>query len=192
MMSLVCPKCSREFVKRVSRQGTKERLLSAFYVYPFRCQLCGYRFRFLQWGIRYQRVEEDRREYERLTVNFPISVRGENIYTEGMVVDLSLGGVTARLDSPLSTGDLCSIGLYLSNEVLPIRATAAVVRSVRSNDLGIEFLRFQDNDRERLQLFIRGLLVGRHMPASADSSTTYGGQGGTGPRPPAIPDPIES
>jgi len=192
MMSLVCPKCSREFVKRVSRQGTKERLLSAFYVYPFRCQLCGYRFRFLQWGIRYQRVEEDRREYERLTVNFPISVRGENIYTEGMVVDLSLGGVTARLDSPLSTGDLCSIGLYLSNEVLPIRATAAVVRSVRSNDLGIEFLRFQDNDRERLQLFIRGLLVGRPMPASADSSTTYGGQGGTGPRPPAIPDPIES
>ena len=192
MMSLVCPKCSREFVKRVSRQGTKERLLSAFYVYPFRCQLCGYRFRFLQWGIRYQRVEEDRREYERLTVNFPISVRGENIYTEGMVVDLSLGGVTARLDSPLSTGDLCSIGLYLSNEVLPIRATAAVVRSVRSNDLGIEFLRFQDNDRERLQLFIRGLLVGRPMPASADSSTTYGGQGRTGPRPPAIPEPIES
>ena len=192
MMSLICPKCSREFVKRVSRQGTKERLLSAFYIYPFRCQLCGYRFRFLQWGVRYQRVEEDRREYERLTVNFPISVRGENIYTEGMVVDLSLGGVTARLDSPLSTGDLCSIGLYLSNEVLPIRATAAVVRSVRSNDLGIEFLRFQDNDRERLQLFIRGLLVGRPMPASADSSTTYGGQGGTGPRPPAIPDPIES
>ena len=191
MMSLICPKCSREFVKRVSRQGTKERLLSAFYIYPFRCQLCGYRFRFLQWGIRYQRVEEDRREYERLTVNFPISVRGENIYTEGMVVNLSLGGVTARLDSPLSTGDLCSIGLYLSNEVLPIRATAAVVRSVRSNDLGIEFLRFQDNDRERLQLFIRGLLVGRPMPASADSSTTYGGQG-TGPRPPAIPDPIES
>jgi hypothetical protein len=192
MMSLICPKCSREFVKRVSRQGTKERLLSAFYIYPFRCQLCGYRFRFLQWGIRYQRVEEDRREYERLTVNFPISVRGENIYTEGMVVNLSLGGVTARLDSPLSTGDLCSIGLYLSNEVLPIRATAAVVRSVRSNDLGIEFLRFQDNDRERLQLFIRGLLVGRPMTASADSSTTYGGQGGTGPRSPVIPDPIES
>jgi hypothetical protein len=137
MMYLICPKCSREFVKRVSRQGPKERLLSAFYIYPFRCQLCGYRFRFLQWGIRYERIQEDRREYERLTVNFPISVRGENIYTEGTIVDLSLGGCTAMLESPLSTGDLCSIGLYLSNDVLPIRVNAAVVRSVRSNYLGI-------------------------------------------------------
>src|SRR4030095_16089443 len=32
----VCPKCSSEYVKRVSRIGP-ERLMSLFYIYPFRC-----------------------------------------------------------------------------------------------------------------------------------------------------------
>ena len=188
-MYLICPKCSREFVKRVSRQGKMERLLSIFYVYPFRCQLCGYRFRFLQWGIRYQRIQEDRREYERLSVNFPLAVRGESIYAEGKLADVSLAGCTAMLDTPLGVGDLCTVSLYLSNDILPIRITAAVVRSARSDSFGIEFLKFQDNDRERLQLFIRGLLVGR--PSAAISSSDGTISGGSTPRPPIIPNPVE-
>jgi hypothetical protein len=106
MMYLICPKCSREFVKRVPRQGFTEKLLGVFYIYPFRCQLCGYRFRFLQWGVRYQRIQEDRREYERLAINCPVSLRGENLYSEGRVVDISLGGCTAMIETQLSTGDL--------------------------------------------------------------------------------------
>src|ERR1043166_9731709 len=183
-MYLICPKCSREFVKRVSRQGKIEHLLSVFYVYPFRCQICGYRFRFLQWGIRYQRIQEDRREYERLSVNFPLAVRGESIYTEGELADVSLAGCTAMLDAPLGAGDLCTVSLYLSNDILPIRITAAVVRSVRSGSLGIEFLRFQDNDRERLRLFIRGLPGGPPATAVSPDGTI---SGGAGPRPPIVP-----
>jgi len=170
MVYLICPKCSREFVKRVSRQGFKERLLSLFYIYPFRCQLCGHRFRFLQWGIRYQRIQEDRREYERLPINSPVSIRGENLYSEGKAVDISLGGCTATLDTQLTAGDLCSVALYLSNELLPIRVDAAVIRTVRPNNLGIEFLRFLDNDRERLQLFIRRLVAGRPRPGTSTNS----------------------
>ena len=164
MMYLICPKCSREFVKRVPRQGFTEKVLGVFYIYPFRCQLCGYRFRFLQWGVRYQRIQEDRREYERLAINCPVSLRGENLYCEGSVVDISLGGCTAMIETQLSTGDLCSVGLYLSNDVLPVRVDAAVVRTARPNSLGIEFIKFLDNDRERLQLFIRGLLRERVVP----------------------------
>ncbi len=188
-MYLICPKCSREFVKRVSRQGKLERFLSVFYVYPFRCQLCGYRFRFLQWGIRYHRIQEDRREYERLNVNFPLAVRGESVYAEGKLADVSLAGCTATLDTALGAGDLCTVSLYLSNDILPIRINAAVVRSVRSNSLGIEFLKFQDNDRERLQLFIRGLLVGR--PAAAVSPHGSVSGDGASSRPPIIPNPVE-
>ena len=51
MADLKCPNCARDFVRRVSRTGVVERLLSVFYVYPFKCQLCGYRFRFFQWGF---------------------------------------------------------------------------------------------------------------------------------------------
>jgi hypothetical protein len=174
MMYLICPKCSREFVKRVTRQGFAEKLLGAFYIYPFRCQLCGYRFRFLQWGIRYQRIQEDRREYERLAINFPVSLRGENLYSEGSAVDISLGGCTAMVETQLIAGDLCSVGLCLSNDILPIRVDAAVVRTARPNFLGIEFMKFRDNDRERLQLFIRSLLRDRLAPADSRNPSLPG------------------
>ena len=174
MMYLICPQCSREFVKRVKRQGFIEKLMGVFYIYPFRCQLCGYRFRFLQWGIRYQRIQEDRREYERLAINCPVSLRGENLYSEGNAVDISLGGCTAMLETQLTVGDLCTIGLYVSNDILPIRVDAAVVRTARPNSLGIEFLRFRDNDRERLQLFIRGLLRDRLAPSALPTPSLPG------------------
>jgi predicted nucleic acid-binding Zn ribbon protein len=56
----VCPKCSSEYVKRASRVGL-ERLMSLFYVYPFRCQWCGHRFRLFQWGVTYRRIDLDSR-----------------------------------------------------------------------------------------------------------------------------------
>jgi stage V sporulation protein G len=56
----VCPKCSSEYVKRASRVGL-ERLMSLFYIYPFRCQLCWHRFRLFQWGVTYTRIELDSR-----------------------------------------------------------------------------------------------------------------------------------
>src|SRR5262245_44974341 len=52
----VCPKCSSEFVKRASRVGF-ERLMSVFYIYPFRCEPCGHRFRIMQWRVTYTRIQ---------------------------------------------------------------------------------------------------------------------------------------
>ena len=54
--SLVCPKCSSDHVKRVSRIG-HERLISLFYIYPFRCEACRHRFRRLRWGVTYTKIE---------------------------------------------------------------------------------------------------------------------------------------
>lgn len=167
MTTLICPKCDREFVKRVSRQGLKEKFLSFFYVYPFRCQLCGYRFRFLQWGVVYLRVYEDRREYERLAISIPVSVTGKNMFCEGLLSDISVGGCTLKLDEKFGEGDLCRININVPHEVQPLKVAAAVVRTVRGNELGIEFLKFHDNERERLQLFIRSLLVGRRLPTDS-------------------------
>jgi hypothetical protein len=56
----VCPNCSSEYVTRASRAGL-ERLMSHFYIYPFRCQLCGHRFRLFQWGVTYRRIALDSR-----------------------------------------------------------------------------------------------------------------------------------
>ena len=54
----VCPKCSSDFVKRVSRVGF-ERLISVLYIYPFRCEACRHRFRIMQWRVTYTRIKLD-------------------------------------------------------------------------------------------------------------------------------------
>ena len=59
MLKPVCPKCSSDYVKRVSRDGF-EHLMSVFYIYPFRCQPCGHRSRILQWGVTYTRIKLDK------------------------------------------------------------------------------------------------------------------------------------
>ena len=56
----ICPKCSSDYVERVSRIGF-ERLISLFYIYPFSCQPCGHRFRLLQWGVTYRKSERPMR-----------------------------------------------------------------------------------------------------------------------------------
>ena len=58
MQPPVCPRCSSEDIKRVSRIGP-ERLISLFYIYPFRCQPCGHRFRLFQRGVSYTRIQLD-------------------------------------------------------------------------------------------------------------------------------------
>lgn len=154
---LTCPKCSTDFVRRVTRKGFKERLLRRFYVYSFRCQICRFRFRVLQWGVRYPSVEEDRREYERLAMNFPISIEGVNIDGAGAVSDISIKGCAFSTDVQLSEQSVIRLMLHIFKELQPISIEAAVVRHVQQGRVGVEFLRVQQVERERLQLFIRGL-----------------------------------
>jgi hypothetical protein len=49
------------------------------------------------------------------------------------------------------------LALRISGELQPVDIEAAVVRHVRQGRVGIEFLRVQEAERQRLQLFIRGL-----------------------------------
>jgi PilZ domain len=162
----ICPDCSKEFVKRVNCQGIAERVLSLFYVYPFRCQLCGQRFSYRQWGVRYVSVKEDRREYDRLATSFPVSISAESLDAEGKIIDISMSGCTLKSDADLSPGTVLGLALHISNEVVPVIVEAAVVRNARMHIAGLEFLKFHDDDREVLQLFIRGLLLdrGQNLP----------------------------
>lgn len=154
----ICPHCSRDYTCRASRSGLKERLLSIIYVYPFRCQLCGYRFPIMQWGARYFRIEEDRREYERLPITFPISFTGEGADGTGLALDISINGCSLQANSAVDEGDILGVTLHTSRDLPPIQIQAAVVRTVQGDRVGLEFLRFEFKERERLQLFVRSLL----------------------------------
>ena len=157
----LCPRCSREYVRRVRRVGLAERLISLFYVYPFRCQLCGHRFQLLQWGVKYKRLEEDRREYERMPVSFPATFVADGVNGQGLVVDISIAGCSLRTESQIAEGKIVSMGLPVANETHPVRVKAAIVRSFQAGRAGVEFLQFDNGERERLQSFIRGLILDR-------------------------------
>jgi PilZ domain len=157
----LCPRCSKVYVMRVSRVGLGERLVSLFYVYPFRCQLCGHRFKFLQWGIKYKRIEEDRREYERMAASFPVAFDAGAVQGRGLAVDISVAGCTFHTEAELVEGNILRMRLELPEETSPVSVEAVIIRTLRSGRVGVEFIRVENGERERLQRFIRGLLIGR-------------------------------
>lgn len=162
MADLKCPHCYRDFVRRVSRNGIGERLLSLLYVYPFKCQLCGERFRAVQWGVRYVRVREDRREYDRMELSFPVSFAASGVSGEGEMLSFSMGGCSFSTAAALPVGAILRMQLNITPSIAPVRIDAAVVRSAGPGRAGVEFLRWPEGERERLQLFVRGMLIGRH------------------------------
>jgi signal transduction histidine kinase len=163
MVNLKCPNCSKEYVARVARVGFTEKLLSLFYIYPFKCQLCGCRFNGLQWGVRYFRVEDDRREYERLPTTFPVSFGAEAFDGKGMACNISMSGCTFQPEADANNpkeGSVLRMELQISNVLQPVNVEA-VVRNVRQDHVGVEFLSFQPADKDRLQHYIRELLKHR-------------------------------
>lgn len=144
-------------MRRVRRQGVIEKFLGFFYVYPFRCQLCGYRFRLRQPGVRYTRMDEDRREYQRIPVRFAGKLITDEKDLSATLLDLSMAGCTVAVDAALAVGTVVGVELQAEDQP-PISIEAAVVRSARPGIVGLEFLRFHGNERDRLQSLVRTLL----------------------------------
>jgi hypothetical protein len=141
--------------------GAWDTLLGIFYIYPFNCQICGFRFRMLQWGVRYMRVPEDNREYERMPVSFPLTFENLNTKGQGNVTNLSMGGCNFNTSTPLATGMVLRMELRIAQDTAPVMVDAATVRYTREHSVGVEFLQWQEKERERLQLYVRGLLISR-------------------------------
>jgi hypothetical protein len=147
-----CPECSTEYVKRVRRQTIAERLLSLLYIYPFLCQLCGCRFKTLRWGVRYVRIDEDARAYERLPTDFPFTLVHDEVTIKGRVSEISMRGCTLQTEMPMRLGQVIDLKLHISND--PIMIDSLVIRNTSPNRAGVEFLRLSQRQRTRLQLFI--------------------------------------
>lgn len=158
MQTINCPDCSSEFVKRMRRITAFERLLSLFYVYPFRCQVCDQAFKVFQPGIRYIRVDEDRREHQRIGVDFPAWLKKDTIRCEGSALDLSLSGCTVRTDAAPPLASIVSVGLQTPDERHPLTIETAIVRNVGRDRVGLEFLRFHGDEKQRLRRVLQGLM----------------------------------
>jgi PilZ domain len=179
----LCPNCSRKYVKRVHRENILERVLSIFFIYPFRCQLCGHRFGVRQPGVKYVRIDEDRRTYERFSISFPIGFGNHQIDSQGSVTDISMGGCAMQTDARLAVGEIIRVSLEIPNE-FPVTVDAALVRVVHGGRVGLEFLKFQESERKHLQDFIYTLLFSRRPAPPAGIAANTGGS--------AAPEPSRS
>src|SRR5205809_2562245 len=99
-----CPRCGSQSVRRSSRVGAFERLISVLYVYPFRCQRCTFRFRRLNWGHRYPNSKGDRRDYERVVVRLPARLTAGAESAEAETTDLSISGCAVRTSARFPPG----------------------------------------------------------------------------------------
>ncbi len=145
-------------MRRSHRNGFPERLLSLFYIYPFRCQACGYRFLALRWGRRYTRLREERREHERLALSVPVMLSGVSGVAPGRVTEISIDGCTVATEAPLSEGALVQMMLHVTPGAAPIAVEAAVL-GVLPHGGGLHFVRIQPEEGDRLRQFVADLLA---------------------------------
>jgi hypothetical protein len=168
-----CPQCRKPFTRRSQREGLFERCLSLVHVYPFRCQLCAHRFRALNWGANFVKYRPDRRAYVRLPVRYPVTFTGD-MTGAGTIANLSIQGCGIETDAVPPQGAILQLTLHETNGQPAIEVEAAVVRSVvsRTRQVGVEFLRLQASESERL----RRVIETHWHDLSIEKGTTIGGR----------------
>jgi PilZ domain len=72
---------------------------------------------------------------------------------QGRVSEISMSGCTLQTEMLMQLGQVIDLKLYISND--PIMIDSLVIRNTSANRAGVEFLRFGESERKRLQFFIR-------------------------------------
>ncbi len=162
-MQVLCPRCGRDFVRLVRREGLAEIVATAARLHSFACQLCAHRFRAWRWSLRQTTQPIDRRQYERIHVNFPMSFSTASGGGNGTTLDLSMGGCGFKTEPPPAPGAVVQLKLYATGLEHPLVVDAAVVRSVRSIYTGAEFLRLSPTEQYRLTQFVANTLTERRL-----------------------------
>ena len=145
------------------RQGPGELLLSAVYIYPFRCQLCAHRFLRVEFGRRYNESTVDKREYERVPTKFTATFVGDKERGAGTVTRLSLGGCALESPVRMMEGMIFNLRLQPTDVSPAIMIETTIVRSVRPPVAGLEFLRTNATEQFRLIQYVAGLLTAHRM-----------------------------
>jgi hypothetical protein len=128
---------------RVKHQaGTVERVLNRFKVFPFRSF----------WPSPPDASREfDRREFKRLPASFQAKVLTEQSEkSDHRLTDLSMGGCTIETASALPKGTFLELLIKPASDDEMIKVETAMVCSVRSESVGVQFLEFQPGRAQSL------------------------------------------
>jgi len=167
MSTLHCPSCGTSFVRVVYSEGTTEKILARFHVFPFRCQLCTRRFRAFLTGSLDPTQSVDRRQYKRLPTSLHTEILAENAQRSvHRVTEISMGGCTIETSESLPRGAYLELMIAPASDKEAITIETAMVCSARQESMGIRFLELQPKDKQRLSHVVLSLLVGQSLHPS--------------------------
>lgn len=101
----------------------------------------------------------ERRKFSRFHVQFKVTLsfsQGE-AGGEGRLVNLALGGAGIRSAKRVVTGDFVALRIFPPDTETPIAVESAAVRWVQGPEFGVEFLKVQPAERQRLEELLKQL-----------------------------------
>jgi len=79
------------------------------------------------------------------------------------MVNLSRKGCTMQTDTPIPHGEILRLRIYERDGRGLFEIDVAVVRFMVEQSVGIEFVRIQEREMERLERILVNLCTGRHI-----------------------------
>lgn len=92
---------------------------------------------------------------KRIPVECSVVFSGETLIGEGRIIDVSLPGCLMESSESTRPGGYLRLKLSLPDGQPAISVPLAVVRWVKNNRLGIEFIRMSEEDGLRLKRFVQ-------------------------------------
>ena len=157
MKELYCPACGTPCVRVTSGTNLMEKTLNRLSIFQVRCQLCTARFQARRPGNRQTSQEFDRREYRRLRANFAAS----------LILDqpaVSMGGCTLQASSSLPRGTFVKLIVHAPAGQPDIKVDAAMICSIQPLSIGVKFLEFEPDDKQRMGQLVLELLAHQQAP----------------------------
>jgi c-di-GMP-binding flagellar brake protein YcgR len=96
-----------------------------------------------------------RRKYVRYAVALPCRLIGERGAEQATIIDLSFGGCKVHTDRLMLSGEYLRLAVYSVVRSRPLSVDLAVVRWVGPTVAGLEFIRMESVQQERLRLLLR-------------------------------------
>ncbi len=93
------------------------------------------------------------REYIRAAFECPAELFGDELFGEGTVINLSIGGFAVESDQPVKAGMTLALRVFLPDDEKPI-VIRATIRWVREGKFGVKTTLIGIEDKKRLREFI--------------------------------------
>ena len=147
-----CPKCGTSKTRLAPRKSVTDHLLGTLTIYPVRCQLCTHRFTTFLGKL----TTNPRRNYDRVSVQYPAQVRpihdpSQRIVVEGTLSNLSLRGCRVSTSQRIPMGCQVMLEFHPAEYDDPIMVDGAIVRSRCDEGIGLRFSSLLRSEERRLR-----------------------------------------